>query len=233
MDLIFQPSFSVKKNERLADFGIFWWLQMRHFRWSMDPRDLWIFIVEPGLSWRRTSHQSGTWVRPPSVIRHPFGNPVHMRCVDLPVWGLFGILKFGIWLGFFNWWLICICICTVTFWVYYLKIGSGQSKGGILMHLVAFCNIGEPGRTQFSIVINGGYCTNYPLEKWWPQNGTLNIVTINIFFLRWEQKWVELMYADTFFTLQNRTEWQKNCSLIPTPSDQLCWLLKRRVKENG
>lgn len=45
-------------------------------------------------------------------------------------------------------------------------------------------------------------------------------------FLRWEQKWEEMAYADRFFSLRNHPEWQKDCGLR-APSDAFVLALEK------
>lgn len=120
-------------------------------------------------------------------------------------------------------------------------MGSGQSKRGILKKSPLGCLLqhwkkigGPPGgpATRENLI----KCCNqrWPLyqldcgEKW-PQNGTLNYNTLLklMLFLKQEQKWDEVMYADMFFTLRNHPEWQKDCGLNPTPSDPFVLALEK------
>uniref|UniRef100_A0A8C0UHS3 Core shell protein Gag P30 domain-containing protein n=1 Tax=Cyanistes caeruleus TaxID=156563 RepID=A0A8C0UHS3_CYACU len=120
-------------------------------------------------------------------------------------------------------------------------MGSGQSKRGILKKSPLGCLLqhwkkigGPPGgpATRENLI----KCCNqrWPLyqldsgEKW-PQNGTLNYNTLLklMLFLRQEQKWDEVMYADMFFTLRNHPEWQKDCGLNPVPSDPFVLALEK------
>jgi len=73
-------------------------------------------------------------------------------------------------------------------------------------------------------------------EEKWPENATLDYNTLLqlMLFLRREGKWDEVSYADMFFTLQNHPEWQKECSVNPSPQDSLVLALERdRKKEPG
>ncbi|KAM7041637.1 uncharacterized protein M8220_007978 isoform 1-T3 [Acridotheres tristis] len=120
-------------------------------------------------------------------------------------------------------------------------MGSGQSKKGILKKSPLGCLLqhwkkigGPPGgpATRENLI----KCCNqrWPLyqldsgEKW-PPNGTLNYNTLLklMLFLRQEQKWDEVMYADMFFTLRNHPEWQKDCGLNPAPSDPFVLALEK------
>ncbi|XP_063027035.1 uncharacterized protein K02A2.6-like [Melospiza melodia melodia] len=82
------------------------------------------------------------------------------------------------------------------------------------------------------------YCTQWwPLyrlddgEKW-PPEGTTNYNTILqlILLLRRLNKWDEIMYADMFFTLRNKPEWQKECEINVAPQDPLVLALERDKK---
>lgn len=80
-------------------------------------------------------------------------------------------------------------------------------------------------------------CTQWwPLYKLdrgakWPPVGTLNYETLLelMLFLRREQKWSEIAYADLFFTLRSHPEWQQDCGLRP-PSDPLVLALEKENK---
>ncbi|RMB92916.1 hypothetical protein DUI87_30654 [Hirundo rustica rustica] len=65
----------------------------------------------------------------------------------------------------------------------------------------------------------------------WPVNGTLDYETLLqlMLFLRCEQKWQEVAYADLFFTLRNHPEWQRNCGMR-SPSDPLVLALEKYNK---
>ena len=84
------------------------------------------------------------------------------------------------------------------------------------------------------------YCNQWwPLYKLeddekWPFNGSLNYNTILqlMLFPRKELKWDEVMYADTFFTLRNHPEWQKNCDINIPPQNPLVLCLEKE-KRNG
>ena len=45
-------------------------------------------------------------------------------------------------------------------------------------------------------------------------------------FLRREGKWDEVSYADMFFVLRDKPEWQKDCGLVP-PRDPMVLALER------
>lgn len=82
------------------------------------------------------------------------------------------------------------------------------------------------------------YCTQWwPLYKLddnekWPPEGTTNYNTILqlMLFLRWLNKWDEVMYADMFFTLRNKPEWQKECGVNVAPQDPLVLALEKDKK---
>uniref|UniRef100_A0A8C5TS32 Core shell protein Gag P30 domain-containing protein n=1 Tax=Malurus cyaneus samueli TaxID=2593467 RepID=A0A8C5TS32_9PASS len=121
-------------------------------------------------------------------------------------------------------------------------MGNGQSKKGILKKSPLGCilqhwkKIGGPpgGRATRENLIK--FCNQWwPLYKLdsgekWPKNGTLNYRTLLklMLFLRQEQKWDEVMYADMFFTLRNHPEWQTDCGLNPAPSDPFVLALEKQ-----
>uniref|UniRef100_A0A8C3MY57 Uncharacterized protein n=1 Tax=Geospiza parvula TaxID=87175 RepID=A0A8C3MY57_GEOPR len=82
------------------------------------------------------------------------------------------------------------------------------------------------------------YCTQWwPLYKLddgekWPPEGTINYNTVLqlMLFLRWLNKWDEVMYADMFFTLRNKPEWQKECGINVAPQDPLVLALEKDKK---
>uniref|UniRef100_A0A8C4UZT5 Core shell protein Gag P30 domain-containing protein n=1 Tax=Falco tinnunculus TaxID=100819 RepID=A0A8C4UZT5_FALTI len=84
------------------------------------------------------------------------------------------------------------------------------------------------------------YCNHWwPLYKLddgekWSFNGTLNYNTLVqlMLFLRREEKWDEVAYADMFFTLQNHPEYQINCRLI-TPQDPMVSGSEKESKKGG
>ena len=79
------------------------------------------------------------------------------------------------------------------------------------------------------------YCQDWwPLYKLddgekWPPEGSLNSNTILqlMLFLRRMGKWDEVMYADMFFTLRNKLEWQKSCGINIAPQDPFVLALER------
>ncbi|XP_041894788.1 uncharacterized protein LOC121669624 [Corvus kubaryi] len=120
-------------------------------------------------------------------------------------------------------------------------MGSGQSKRGILKKSPLGCILqhwkkigGPPGGTATRENLIKCCNQRWPLYKLdsgekWPQNGTLNYNTLLklMLFLRQEQKWDEIMYADMFFTLRNHPEWQKDCGLNPATSDPFVLALEK------
>ena len=53
-------------------------------------------------------------------------------------------------------------------------------------------------------------------------------------FLRRNDKWDEVVYADMFFTLRNHPEWQKECGINLAPQDPLVLALeKNKKREQG
>lgn len=81
------------------------------------------------------------------------------------------------------------------------------------------------------------FCTRwwplYRLEEGvkWPSAGTFDYETLVqlMLFLRREQKWQEVIYADMFFTLRNHPEWQRDCGIRP-PSDPFVLTLRKDYK---
>lgn len=120
-------------------------------------------------------------------------------------------------------------------------MGSGQSKRGIVKKSPLGCLLqhwkkiggppGEPATRENSIKCCNQRWPLYQLDSGekWPQNGTLNYNTLLklMLFLRREQKWDEVTYADMFFTLQNHPEWQKDCGLNPAHSDPFTQAIER------
>lgn len=113
------------------------------------------------------------------------------------------------------------------------EIPRGSPLGCILTHwkeLVGYDGI-ETKRELVKL------CTQWwPLYKLdegvkWPANGTLDYETLLqlMLFLRREQKWSEVTYADMFFSLRNHPEWQRGCGIRP-PSDPLILALERDNK---
>ena len=101
---------------------------------------------------------------------------------------------------------------------------AGKSRGTLSRkNLIKYCN-------QWWLV--------YKLEEGekWPLNGTVKYNTILqlMLFLRRENKWEEVAYADMFFTLRNHPEWQKECGMGP-PQDPFVLTIekvRRKAKES-
>lgn len=74
----------------------------------------------------------------------------------------------------------------------------------------------------------------YKLEEIvrWPPAGTLDYEALLqlMLLLRWEQKWEEVTYADTFSSLQNNAEWQRNCGIRAPSHPLVLALVKKTVR---
>ena len=117
-------------------------------------------------------------------------------------------------------------------------MGNGRSKpceksplGCILKHWSDI--VGHGGTENRRKLIK--YCNQwwplYKLEsdaKWPQEGGTLDYNTLLqlMLFLRREGKWDEVSYADMFFVLRDKPEWQKDCGLVP-PRDPMVLALER------
>ncbi|RMC15891.1 hypothetical protein DUI87_08096 [Hirundo rustica rustica] len=115
------------------------------------------------------------------------------------------------------------------------EIPRGSSLGCILSHWKELVGCGGT-ETKKELV---KFCTQWwPLYRLdegvkWPVNGTLDYATLLqlMLFLRREQKWQEVTYADMFFSLRNHPEWQRDCGIRP-PSDPLILALEKDNKAN-
>ncbi|XP_016156731.1 PREDICTED: uncharacterized protein LOC107603883 [Ficedula albicollis] len=122
-------------------------------------------------------------------------------------------------------------------------MGASESKeipkvsplGSVLAHWKELVGYGGT-ETKKELV---KFCTRwwplYRLEEGvkWPSTGTFDYETLLqlMLFLRREQKWQEVTYADTFFTLQKHPEWQWDCGIRP-PSGPFVLTLEKDYKAN-
>ncbi|XP_041875781.1 uncharacterized protein LOC121660483 [Corvus kubaryi] len=82
------------------------------------------------------------------------------------------------------------------------------------------------------------FCTQwwplYKLEEGvrWPPAGTVDYETLLqlLLFLRREQRWEEVTYADLFISLRNHPEWQRDCA-IQAPSNPLALEKDNKINE--
>lgn len=115
------------------------------------------------------------------------------------------------------------------------EIPKGTPLGCILTHWKALVGYGGSETKRELVKFSTQWWPLYRLDGGlkWPANGTLDYETLLqlMLFLRREQKWQEVTYADMFFSLRNHPEWQRDCGIRP-PSDPLVLALEKDNKAN-
>nr|XP_032601347.2 uncharacterized protein LOC116807394 [Taeniopygia guttata] len=115
------------------------------------------------------------------------------------------------------------------------EIPRGTPLGCILTHWKALVGYGGSETKRELVKFSTQWWPLYRLDGGlkWPANGTLDYETLLqlMLFLRREQKWQEVTYADMFFSLRNHPEWQRDCGIRP-PSDPLVLALEKDNKAN-
>lgn len=107
--------------------------------------------------------------------------------------------------------------CTLAHWRELVGYKGIENK----RNLVKFC-------AQWWLLYKLGECIQ------WPPTGSLDFETLwqLMLFLRREEKWEEVTYADLFFSLQNHPEWQRSCGIKP-PSDPFVLALEKNKANRG
>ena len=116
------------------------------------------------------------------------------------------------------------------------EIPKGSPLGCVLAHWKELVDH-ENGETKRELI---NLCTQwwplYKLEEGakWPPSGTLDYNTLVqlMLFLRREQKWHEVTYADMIFSVRNHPKWQRVCGIRP-PSDPLVLALEKDNRANN
>lgn len=123
-------------------------------------------------------------------------------------------------------------------------MGSNQSKempkssplGCILAHWKELVGYGGIENKKTLVKFTTQWWPLYRFEEGvrWLPTGTLHYETLLqlMLFLRWEQKWKEVTYADMFFSLQNHPEWQRDCGLS-VPSEPFVLALEKIMRLVG
>ncbi|RMB92687.1 hypothetical protein DUI87_30996 [Hirundo rustica rustica] len=113
------------------------------------------------------------------------------------------------------------------------EIPRGSPLGCILTHWKELVGCGGTETKRELAKLCTQWWPLYKLDEGvkWPVNGTLDYETLLqlMLFLRREQKWQEVAYADMFFTLRNHPEWQRDCGRR-SPSDPLVLALEKDNK---
>lgn len=115
------------------------------------------------------------------------------------------------------------------------EIPKGSPLRCVLAHWKELVNHSDTETKRELIKLCTQWWPLYRLEEGvkWPSSGTLDYNTLVqlMLFLRHEQKWHEVAYADMFFTVRNHPEWQRACGIRP-PSDPLVLALEKDNKAN-